>query len=118
MPEKYQDRDGVSLNVRICRPVISDSLSRAAFSRPAQEAERGHIPMAPITRVRKKMARKPGCKSSKSKCRAAAHGNSREFALPRGAQALALQLAQAFAEQPLAPRFPLGPSGLTIAAPI
>jgi len=29
-----------------CRPVISDSLSRAAFSRPAQEAERGQMPDA------------------------------------------------------------------------
>jgi len=48
-----------SLQARVRAYRWPDSFSRAALRRPAQEVERGHMPIAPMTRVRKKIAHSP-----------------------------------------------------------
>jgi hypothetical protein len=59
IPEIYQKWADMLIKVRIVRPVNCDSLRRAFAKSPAQRAERGQIPIAPITRVRKNNACKP-----------------------------------------------------------
>ena len=59
IPEIYQNCADPLMKGRIVRPLNCDSLRRPVVKSSVERAESGQIPIAPITRVRKKRAGKP-----------------------------------------------------------